>query len=83
MPEKLPNPNKAEEDKKEADRNSQSYMKYSGMAVQMGLIILVGAYIGVKLDEKFQTKSLFTALLALLAVFAALYLTLKDFISKK
>lgn len=59
-------------------------MKYSGMAFQMGAVMFIGITIGKKLDERFQTdKPYWTMLLALLSTFAALYLTLKDFIFKK
>lgn len=54
-------------------------MKYSGMAIQMGVIILVGTYAGSWLDERMQTSTpWFTVGLALLSIFAALYITLKD-----
>ncbi|MEZ4990443.1 MAG: AtpZ/AtpI family protein [Saprospiraceae bacterium] len=73
-----------EEDKKdEIRKTSQSYMKYSGMAIQMGVIILVGTYLGTWLDERFQTKTpWFTVGLALFSIFAALYVTLKDLFTK-
>ena len=59
-------------------------MKYSGMGIQMGGIILIGAYAGQKLDAHFQTsKPYFTVALALFSTFAALYLVLKDFIKKQ
>lgn len=59
-----------------------AYLKYSGMAFQMGIIILVGALLGRKLDAYFQSsKPWFTLTLSLVAVAAALYTTLKDFIS--
>lgn len=55
------------------------YMKYTGMAFQMGAIILIGAYAGQRLDAYYHTsKPYFTVGLSLLAIFAALYLTLKD-----
>lgn len=53
-------------------------MKYSGMAMQMGIIILVGVYAGKWLDEHFQTAPYLTVALALFSIFAALYSTLKD-----
>jgi len=56
----------------------QNYMKYSGMAMQMGIIILVGVYAGKWLDEHFQTAPYLTVALALFSIFAALYSTLKD-----
>lgn len=65
-------------------RRAQDYMKYSGMAIQMGIIILIGAYAGKRLDAYFQLdKSYLTVAMSLLAIFAALYLTLKDLLPKK
>ncbi len=58
--------------------------KYSGLAFQIGFIILAGALLGKWLDSRFQlSKPVFTLFLSLLSVFAALYLSLKDFIGKK
>ena len=69
---------KSESDKK---RTNNSFVKYSGMAIQMGLTVLIGAFIGQKIDEYYGTdKPYFTILLALLAISASLYLTLKDLI---
>ncbi|TXB63072.1 AtpZ/AtpI family protein [Phaeodactylibacter luteus] len=49
------------------------------MAFQMGAIILLGTLGGQKLDTYFQTERPYlTVLLALLSIFAALYVTLKD-----
>ena len=43
------------------------YTKYSGMAFQMGAIIAVAAWGGVKLDEMAKTnKPIFTVILSLL-----------------
>ncbi len=59
------------------------YMKYSGMAIQMGVIILIGVWAGQKLDERFQTLTpWFTVALALFSIFAALYVVLKDLFKK-
>ncbi|MEL6968849.1 MAG: AtpZ/AtpI family protein [Bacteroidota bacterium] len=55
-----------------------NYMKYSGMAIQMGVIILLGVYAGKWLDEYFQTAPYLTVALALFSIFAALYTSLKD-----
>jgi F0F1-type ATP synthase assembly protein I len=64
--------------------NPNAYLKYSGMAFQMGAIILVGALAGRKLDVYLQnSKPWATVGLSLLAIFAALYLTLKDLIKKE
>jgi len=54
------------------------------MAFQMIVIIGIMTYVGVKLDERRAAdKPIFTAILALLGVFAALYTALRDFIRKK
>ena len=53
-------------------------MKYSGMAMQMGIIILLGVFAGKKLDEYFHTSPFLMVALALLSIFVALYSTLKD-----
>lgn len=53
-------------------------MKYSGMGIQMGVIILIGVYAGQKMDEYFATAPYLTVVMALFSIFAALYLTLKD-----
>jgi F0F1-type ATP synthase assembly protein I len=67
---------------KPADR-SQNYMKYSGMAIQMGVILLIGVWIGQKLDLRFQTKTpWFTVAMSLFSIFAALYVVLKDLLKK-
>ncbi|MBN1387141.1 MAG: AtpZ/AtpI family protein [Bacteroidales bacterium] len=54
------------------------------MAFQMIVIIGLMAFVGVKLDERRGGETpTFTAILSLLGVFAALYVSLKDFIRKK
>lgn len=71
-------PSKKEEPADAGDR-LRDYAKYSGMAFQMGIIILVGTFLGKKLDEHFQLERPYlTVLLALLSISAALYLVLKD-----
>jgi hypothetical protein len=59
-------------------------MKYSGMAIQMGVVILIGTYAGKQLDAYFETeKPFWTVGLALFSIFAALYLSLKDILHGK
>jgi len=54
------------------------------MAYQMAFLLAIGAYIGIKLDDYFKTKSpYFTAVCVLLFLIIAFYLTLKDIIFKK
>jgi len=55
------------------------YLKYSGMAFQLAIVLAIGTYAGHRLDQYLQTeRPYFTALLALLSLFAGLYLSLKD-----
>lgn len=78
MPE--PDPDK----KKDAGDRIRSYMRYSGMAVQMGVIILLGTLAGQKLDAHFQLERPYlTILLALCSIAIALYWSLKDLINPK
>lgn len=62
----------------------RSYMRYTGIGFQMGIIILIGAIAGKKIDESIALdRPYFTILLATVATFAAMYLALKDFIFTK
>ncbi|MEM8529045.1 MAG: AtpZ/AtpI family protein [Bacteroidota bacterium] len=72
------------DEKKEARKKAvDSYMKYTGIAFQMGGIIFVGVLIGRKLDQYFeQEQPIFTAVLALLAVLGAIYSVIKDTLKK-
>ncbi len=58
-----------------------NYAKYSGMAIQMGLIITAGVFGGRYLDDTLGTAPYLTVLLALVAIFLALYVSLKDFLT--
>lgn len=61
-----------------------SYAKYSIMGFQMGAIIFLGMFGGIKLDEWLGLKfPIFTIVLSLLSVFAAIYFAIKDFLKKK
>lgn len=59
----------------------KSYMRYSGMAFQMGIIIAGGTYGGIKLDKWLNTKPIFIVICALASIALSLYLVLKDFSS--
>lgn len=64
-------------------RNDQanSYMRYTGMAFQMGATIFVGILLGQFLDRKMQTsRPYFTMLFAIVFTGAAVYLAIKDFL---
>jgi uncharacterized membrane protein YfcA len=49
------------------------------MAFQLLIPLAIGTFIGYKLDQRLQTsRPYFTALMALLSLFAGFYLSLKD-----
>ncbi len=57
----------------------QGYAKYSGIAVQMIVILLLGVFAGKWLDGHFATETpWFTIVGSLLAIVLALYLPLRD-----
>ena len=61
------------------------YFKYAGMAFQMGAIIFIGMFGGMKLDQWTGLDKrfpIFTIVLSLAAVFGAMYSVIKDFIKK-
>lgn len=58
-----------------------NYIKYTQMGFQMAIIITLGAFGGKKLDDYLSLQTpVFTIILSLLSIAAALYLVLKDFI---
>ena len=75
-----------ESSKKKNPKNLQNkgikdFARYSGMAFQMIGIILVTVWGGVKLDKLTGWHTpVFTIVLSLLGVFAAIYTAVKDFI---
>ncbi|MGB1248250.1 MAG: AtpZ/AtpI family protein [Chitinophagales bacterium] len=64
-------------DKKEP---SKDFLKYSGLAFQMGATIAIGIALGIFLDNKFDTGKMFTTVCSLLFVVAGIYLGIKDLI---
>lgn len=59
----------------------KKWAKYSGMAVEMMAIIAVGTIAGYKIDERNKSDfPLWTLILSLVAVFAALYLIIRNVI---
>jgi ATP synthase protein I len=60
------------------------FFKYGALGFQMIAIIGLSAWGGHALDNRLQNKKpVFTIILSLLGIFAALYLVLKDFIKPK
>ena len=72
------------QEKKPKSPINNSYLKYSGMAIQMAAIITLGVFGGKKLDQFFNLKQpVFTLVLSLFAVFVAIYVSTKDFLKNK
>jgi F0F1-type ATP synthase assembly protein I len=76
-------PQKEKNPKETTSKGIKNFARYSGMAFQMIGIILVTTWGGVKLDKLTGWKTpVFTIVLSLLGVFAAIYVSIKDFIKK-
>jgi hypothetical protein len=66
------------------DSGFEKYSKFSGLTIQMFVIIFIFVWGGVKLDEKYNSGGkAFTIVFSLLGVFIGLYIALKDFIKFK
>lgn len=71
-------------DKEKKRKQLSGVIKYSGLAFQMIVVILIVLYGGMKLDEYLEKEfPLFTILGAFLGVILSLYFALKDFIKMK
>ena len=74
-------PLKKKNPKSPGNKGIKDFTKYSGIAFQMIGIILVTTWGGVKLDKLAGSHiPVFTIILSLLGVFAAIYTAVKDFI---
>ncbi|MCB2220934.1 MAG: AtpZ/AtpI family protein [Bacteroidetes bacterium] len=61
-----------------------NYARYSSIAFQMLVIILVGVWGGIKLDEWIGLSiPLFTVLFSIISVILAIYYVTKDFLKNK
>jgi ATP synthase protein I len=70
-------------EKKRKQKNNtsslKSYARYSAIAFQMLFIVLAGVFGGMQIDKLLQWRfPVFTVVLSILAVFAAIYFVLKD-----
>lgn len=64
--------------KKPKKRLLNQFLKYSNLAIQMGVSIGLGAFLGIQMDGYFEKDLLFTVTFSLLAVFGALYKIIKE-----
>ena len=64
--------------------NLNSYARYSSIAMQMLVIILLGVFGGYKLDQWLKLSfPVFTVVFSLLSVVIAIYTVVKDLLKKK
>ena len=65
--------------KKKPRKQLDKYARLTGIAFQMAATIFIGAYIGLKLDEKYPNKNnLYSAIFSLVFVLIALYSAVKQ-----
>jgi F0F1-type ATP synthase assembly protein I len=68
--------------KKKTNNSFNFYARFSSIAIQMFVIIGIGTFGGVKLDEYFQNKNdLFTIILSLLSVILSILYVVRSIIS--
>lgn len=60
-----------------------SYARYSGMGLQMLVIIMAGVFGGYKLDQWLHTGPLLTIILSIISVFISIYSITRDLLRKK
>jgi F0F1-type ATP synthase assembly protein I len=65
---------------KKEDSGYSKYAKYSGLGIQMGVIIAGFTWLGTFLDTKYNTNPLWTVVLSLSGVFIGLYLIIREVI---
>lgn len=58
------------------------YLRFSGVAIQMGAVIGLSAWLGVWLDGKYNPKgNMYTLICTLTGVFVGMYLVIKEVIN--
>lgn len=67
-------------DKKSKEKRSRpnDFLRYSGMATKMGVVIAMAVFGGIKLDEINGSEPLWTLVLSMIGVAAAIYFVIKD-----
>lgn len=74
---------KSKRTKQYANKSAASaYLKYSGMGIQMALIIIVFSYLGIKIDEWLRINLLFTVIFSLLGVGLSMFVFIRQILSE-
>tara|TARA_B100000900_G_scaffold202805_1_gene171943 strand:+ start:1830 stop:2042 length:213 start_codon:yes stop_codon:yes gene_type:complete len=63
---------------KQQKKQLNQYLKFSNLAIQMGIMIGLGSYIGLKIDEYFALAKTFTISLSLAAIFGSLLYVINE-----
>jgi len=72
---------KKKNQKEPSNKGLSNYARYTGIAFQMGVIIFLTTWGGIKLDDLIGfVNPVFTIILSLLGVFAAIYTAIKEFL---
>lgn len=70
-----------EPEKKQENDGLKNFTRYSGLGIQMAVIIFITVWGGTKIDHLLLLKTpVFTIILSLLGVAAAMWTAIKDFI---
>ncbi len=59
-------------------QSSNKYLKFSAVAFQMIFIIAGASFLGIYLDQKYNSNKTFTIIGSLLGVFIAMYIVIKE-----
>jgi F0F1-type ATP synthase assembly protein I len=66
-------------EEKPKGKNTKAYLRFSGLGVQMGVIIAFFTWLGTFLDDKQQNETpVWTIVLSLFGVAGSLYLVVKE-----
>ncbi len=72
--------NQSKRNKKESQKLN-AYAKYSSITIQMAVVIIIGVFGGLKLDQFLENSfPIFTLSLSVISVALAVYLAIKDVI---
>jgi len=75
---------KPNNNKKELNQSLKLYSRYSSIAVQMLLIILIGVFGGMKIDQWIAWEfPIFTTTLSVTGVILSIYIVTKDLLGKR
>lgn len=68
--------------KSDPRKNLNDYARYSGMAMQMLAVILIGVFSGFKLDQWLHTRPALTVVFSVLSVALSIYFVTRDLLRK-